>query len=186
VSRTRALCTRLRREDAFTLPELLAVLAILGTVLTGITAVFVSGTHAEADMNNRFQAQQTARVALSKLRRDIRCANVATTDPSGSSLMLTLPSSCKGGPASITWSAVQIDTSPRYGLFRCAGITPCDATGAKWADYLTSATPFSLLSATPTTRPRVQVTLPVDRQPSNASGSYTLMDAIALWNGSHA
>jgi prepilin-type N-terminal cleavage/methylation domain-containing protein len=184
VSRARALLGRLSREDAFTLPELLAVLAILGTVLTGITAIFVSGTHAEADMNNRFQAQQTARVALAKLRRDIRCANLAVTSASGSSLTLTLPTGCKSGQGSITWSAAPLGTS-RYGLYRCSGST-CDATGAKWADYLTSNTLFSPLSATQTTRPRVQVTLPVDRDPSNATGSYTLVDAIALWNGSHA
>jgi prepilin-type N-terminal cleavage/methylation domain-containing protein len=182
VKRARALRSRLTREDAFTLPELLTVLAILGTVLTGITAVFVSGTHAEADMNNRFQAQQTARVALSKLRRDIRCANVAVT--SGSSVTLTLPTGCKSGQGPITWSAVLLGTS-RYGLYRCAATT-CDATGAKWADYLTNNALFSLLSATPTSRPRVQVTLPVDRDSTNTSGSYTLVDAIALWNGSHA
>jgi prepilin-type N-terminal cleavage/methylation domain-containing protein len=191
VRRVRALRSRLKREDAFTLPELLTVLAILGTVLTAITTIFVSGTHAENDMNNRFQAQQTARVALSKLRRDIRCANVAVTQASGSSLTLTLPTGCKTGQGSITWSAVPLGTN-RYGLFRCPATT-CDATGAKWADYLTSdpgtttpPTVFSLLGATQTTRPRVQVTLRVDRDSSKASGSYTLVDAIALWNGSHA
>jgi prepilin-type N-terminal cleavage/methylation domain-containing protein len=185
VRHARGLRGRLSREDAFTLPELITVLAILGTVLTAITTVFVSGTHAENDMNNRFQAQQTARLALARVRRDIRCANLAQIQNSGSSLTLTLPSGCKAGQGSITWSAVWLGTS-RYGLFRCPAATPCDATGAKWADYLTSNTPFSLLSATETTRPRVQVTLPVDRDSSNATGSYTLVDAIALRNGSHA
>jgi prepilin-type N-terminal cleavage/methylation domain-containing protein len=192
VRRARALRSRLKHEDAFTLPELLTTLAILGTVLTAITTVFVSGTHAEGDMNNRFQAQQNARLALSKVRRDIRCANFATIDPSGSSLTLTLPTRCKSGQGSITWSTVPLGTN-RYGLFRCPSPSACDATGAKWADYLTSdpgtttaPTVFSLLSATQTTRPRVQVTLRVDRDSSKASGSYTLVDAIALWNGSHA
>jgi prepilin-type N-terminal cleavage/methylation domain-containing protein len=187
----RAFRSRLKREDAFTLPELLTTLAILGTVLTAITTVFVSGTHAEGEMNNRFQAQQNTRLALSKVRRDIRCANLAEVKDSGASLTLTLPTGCKSGQGSITWSAVSLGTN-RYGLFRCPAIT-CDATGAKWADYLTSdpgtttpPTVFSLLSATQTIRPRVQVTLRVDRDSSKASGSYTLVDAIALWNGSHA
>jgi prepilin-type N-terminal cleavage/methylation domain-containing protein len=191
VRRARALRGRLKREDAFTLPELLTALAILGTVLTAITTVFVSGTHAEGEMNNRFQAQQNARLGLSKLRRDIRCANLAEVKDSGASLTLTLPT-CKSGQGSITWSAVPLGTN-RYGLFRCPSPSTCDATAAKWADYLTSdpgtttpPTVFALLSATPTIRPRVQVTLRVDRDSSKASGSYTLVDAIALWNGSHA
>ncbi len=174
---------RLKQEAGFTLPELLTVLAILGTVITAITAVFVTGTHAEADMNDRFQAQQGARLALMKVRRDIRCARTATT--TGYSLTLTFPTSvsCRSaqGAGAVTWTVTQLGPS-RYGLFRA---------GRKWSDHLefhpsdpTSVPAFTLLDATVTTRPRVQVTLPVDLHPNRVGGLYTLADAIALWNGS--
>jgi prepilin-type N-terminal cleavage/methylation domain-containing protein len=180
---------RLAHEAGFTLPELLTVLAILGTVITAITAVFVTGTHAEADMNDRFQAQQQTRLALMKVRRDIRCARSATV--TGYSLTLTLPSLCKSGQGATTWSVVQLGPS-RYGLFRCAADV-CGASGRKWGDHLvydsaspSNVPPFVLLPATQTTRPRVQVTLPVDLRPNRVGGVYTLVDAIALWNGSKA
>lgn len=188
--RWRGVVRRRRRalapEHGFTLPELLTVLAILGTVITGIIGVFVSGTHAEADMNNRFQAQQATRLALSKVGRDIRCAQSAVT--TGFSLTLTLPSWCKSGQGSITWSVVQLGPS-RYGLFRCKADI-CDASGQKWGDHLvydpSSTLPFIPLPATATTKPRVQVSLPVDLHPNRVGGLYTLVDAIALWNGSKA
>ncbi len=183
----RRLRGRLAHEHAFTLIELLTVLAILGTVLTAITAVFVSGTHAESDMNDRFQAQQNARLALSKLRREIRCASSAMTTDSGSpapgpapSVTLTLGAFCKAAQGAITWSAVPLGPS-RYGLFRCQGIT-CDASGTKWADHLTNNTLFSVIQATATIRPRLQVSLPVDLQPARPGGSYALQDAIAFRN----
>jgi prepilin-type N-terminal cleavage/methylation domain-containing protein len=174
----------LAHEHGFTLPELLTVLAILGTVITGIIGVFVSGTHAEADMNNRFQAQQETRLALSKVGRDIRCAQSAVT--TGFSLTLTLPSWCRPGQGSITWSVVQLGPS-RYGLFRCKAAI-CGASGQRWGDHLvydaSSAPPFSLVAATATTKPRVRLSLPVDLHPDRVGGLYTLQDAIALWNGS--
>ena len=39
--------------------------------------LFVSASHAQVDMNNRFQAQQNARLALDGLRREIHCASAA-------------------------------------------------------------------------------------------------------------
>ena len=45
-------------DGGYTLVELLTVLLILGVVMGGLTTVFASATSADADMNNRFQAQQ--------------------------------------------------------------------------------------------------------------------------------
>jgi prepilin-type N-terminal cleavage/methylation domain-containing protein len=60
--------TTLRRvltcERGYSLIELLQVTAILGVVLTGLTALFLQATKAELDMNRRFQAQQSARLAV--------------------------------------------------------------------------------------------------------------------------
>ena len=65
---------RLRRllasERGYTLIELVQVTAILGVVLTGLTVIFIQATNAQLDMNRRFQAQQSARIAIDKMRRD--------------------------------------------------------------------------------------------------------------------
>ena len=61
-----------------TLIELLTTMSILAFVLTGIVAMFVSGLHAEVNMNQRFQAQQDARIALSSLRNEIGSACLDT------------------------------------------------------------------------------------------------------------
>ena len=49
-------------EEGYTLIELIVVMAILGTVVAGLTTVFVSGSAAELDLNLRFQAQQQGRL----------------------------------------------------------------------------------------------------------------------------
>ncbi len=55
-----------------TLIELLWTLGILAFVMSGIVAVFVSGLHSEFDMNQRFQAQQNARLALQSILDQVR------------------------------------------------------------------------------------------------------------------
>jgi prepilin-type N-terminal cleavage/methylation domain-containing protein len=69
---------RLAASDGYTLSEMIVVLAILGIVVAALSQLFVSALHAETGMSNRFQAQQNARLALDKLRREIHCANLAT------------------------------------------------------------------------------------------------------------
>jgi type II secretory pathway pseudopilin PulG len=70
--------------------ELLVVMAILGVVISGITAAFVSGSKSEVDLNRRFVGQQNSRLALSQLRKDIHTACDATV-PSAGKLYLTPP-----------------------------------------------------------------------------------------------
>ena len=83
--------SRLRSERGYTLVEMLTVLVIMGVVMGGLTPVFVSATNSETDMNNRFRAQQTARIGLDKLRREVHCASTATTgNPNGASSSVTL------------------------------------------------------------------------------------------------
>src|SRR5204862_1004290 len=97
----RRLLRALRRERGYTLVEMLATLSILGVVMGGLGTLFVSATNSEADMNNRFRAQQTARVALDKMRREVHCASTATPGNANgptSSVTLTLASFCKTLP----------------------------------------------------------------------------------------
>ncbi|TML09958.1 MAG: prepilin-type N-terminal cleavage/methylation domain-containing protein, partial [Actinobacteria bacterium] len=133
----RRVTRRLREQGGYTLVEMLTVLLILGVVMGGLTSVFVTATNADADMNNRFRAQQTARLALDKLRREVHCSSAAT--PAGSatsSITLTLPTYCKtySGSTSVTWCTRSVATN-RYALYRVDGAT-CTG-GVKWADNLT-------------------------------------------------
>ena len=50
-------------------------MAILGIVLVGITTMFPSGVRAETRANREFQAQQNARLALDRIRRELHCAS---------------------------------------------------------------------------------------------------------------
>src|SRR3954469_21358005 len=94
-------------QDGYTLAEMLVVLAILGVVLAGLTQLFVGATHAQSDQTQRGRAQQAARLALDKLRREIHCAD--TISPSSgypvSSVTVTLGSWCNlpGGATTVTW-----------------------------------------------------------------------------------
>jgi len=94
---------RLRGERGYTLVELLVVLAIFTTVVTALVSLFTSGAKAELDMNRRFEAQQNARLALDKLRRELHCSSGITATPgvAVSSITVALPSQCpsSGGSA---------------------------------------------------------------------------------------
>ena len=68
----------MRDERGYTLVEMLTVLVVFGTVMSALLVLLVQGTNAEVDMNNRFQAQQDARVALDKIRREAHCATAVT------------------------------------------------------------------------------------------------------------
>jgi prepilin-type N-terminal cleavage/methylation domain-containing protein len=170
----------LSSEAGFTLTEMVTVLGILGTVLAALSTMFVAGLRSEADMNQRFQAQQQVRVGFTKLRRDVRCASAATTTPA--SVTLTLGAYCptSGGVATqMSWCAVSLGPQ-NYGLFRQPGPT-CGITGAKQAEQLTSNAIFSndLVSGT---RPRLHVLLAADADPSSSAGTYRLEDSITLRN----
>ena len=62
IERIRAL--RLRGEAGYSLVEMLVVMVIMTIVFAGVTAVFVSGSKAQAEQDRRFQAQLSTRLAL--------------------------------------------------------------------------------------------------------------------------
>jgi type II secretory pathway pseudopilin PulG len=78
-SRLDGLIRSLTAEDAYTISELLVVMAILGTVVASVGTIFVSASRTEMDMNQRFRAQQEARLALDQLRREGHCASAVST-----------------------------------------------------------------------------------------------------------
>jgi prepilin-type N-terminal cleavage/methylation domain-containing protein len=119
---------RAAEEDGFTLAEMLVVLAILGTVLAGLTGLFTAAMKTQTDQTNRANAQQDARVALDQLRRELRCGSALTYN-SASSVTVTLPPYCKTAPSvtaasPVTWCVTS--TGPSHTLKRYVG----DATVA--------------------------------------------------------
>ena len=130
--------SHLRGEAGYSLVEMLTVMVIMSIVFAGITDIFVSGSKAQADQDNRFQAQLGTRLALDKIRKDIHCASDVTPFAT-SSVTLKLPSGCGGD---VSWCTVAVSGyTNRYRLYRQVG-TSCGANGTIVADYLTSANAF--------------------------------------------
>jgi len=170
-------------ERGYTLVEMLTVLVIFGTVMSALMVLLVQGTNAEVDMNSRFQAQQDARLALDKIRREAHCASAVTVS-SSSSVTLSLPAYCPTGNGSVTWCTASLGTS-RYGLFRKVGAA-CDSTGVRWADHLTSANVFTYAAQSPTSLAKLSVDFPVNVKPSRTVDTYDLKDDIVLRNSTRS
>ena len=182
---------RLLAEHGYSLIEMLVVLIIMGVVMTSLTTVFVQASNSETDMNNRFQAQLTAKLALDKVRREVHCATVVTPTGLSSSVTITLPSYCKTGSGSITWCTRSNGTN-RYALYRVVGAT-CTG-GVKWADYLVP-TPtatvsggalqiFNYTAQSTSSLAKLRVDFPVNVKPSKTVELYELIDDIVLRNSS--
>jgi prepilin-type N-terminal cleavage/methylation domain-containing protein len=178
---------RLQSQRGYSLIELLTVLLIFSAVMTGLSALFVQGSNAELDMNKRFEAQQNARLALDRIRRDIHCSQGATTTPAtGQAALVTLDLAgyCKtavgGAQTYISWCTVSVAAN-RYALYRKVGST-CDATGVKYADYLTEQSIFQRQAPGTTTLGRVRVNFPVDVKVGDAQPTYRLCDQIVQRN----
>jgi prepilin-type N-terminal cleavage/methylation domain-containing protein len=174
-------------ERGFSLIEMLTVMIIMSVVLTGLTTLFVQGSNAELDMNRRFEAQQDSRVALDKIRREIHCAQGAATTPASGeapSITLDLPGQCPtavgAAQTSVTWCSVLVSTG-RYKLYRKVGVT-CNATGVRWADYLTQANLFQYQAASSDSLAKVRVSFPIDVKSGDATPAYRLCDQIVLRN----
>jgi Tfp pilus assembly protein PilW len=172
---------------------MLIVLSITSVVMGALTVLFIQASNAELDTNNRFQAQQTARLALDKMRREVHCASMATPSGQSSSITLTLPNYCKTGNGSITWCTRNVSTN-RYALYRVVGST-CSG-GVKWADYLvpTSSAPdcsgalciFTYTAQSTASLAKLHVDFPVNVKPSKGVELYELADDIVLRNSSRA
>jgi prepilin-type N-terminal cleavage/methylation domain-containing protein len=183
----------LRGERGYSLIEMLIVLSITSVVMGSLTVLFIQASNAELDMNSRFQAQQEARLALDKMRREVHCASMATPAGQSSSVTLTLPNYCKTGSGSITWCTRNVDTN-RYALYRVVG-SSCSG-GVKWADYLvpTSSAPvcsgalciFTYTAQSTTSLAKLHVDFPVNLKPSKSVELYELVDDIVLRNSSRA
>jgi prepilin-type N-terminal cleavage/methylation domain-containing protein len=176
---------RICGEAGFTLVEMLTVMLIMGVVMTGITTLFVQGSNAEVDMNQRFQAQLNARLALDRLRREAHCASTATT--SSTTLTLTVATTCpgSGGTTSIKWCL--LSSGGRYALFRQTGAGACATTSNKYADYVVysaSNTYFALQPNSTATLAKIYVCIPVNIKSASLRSvdTYGLRDVLVMRN----
>lgn len=191
--RLRAL-RRLRGQRGYSLIEMVVVLVVMGIVTTSLTTVFVSASSAELDMNNRFQAQSGARLALDTFRREVHCASSVTLGSAGSpsgplaatSVTVVLPSACRSSGA-ITWCTQ--GSGSRFRLYRGGTISGSTCTGGtKYVDYLTRPNVFDYAAPLAGSRllPKVKVDFPVNVNPSKTVETYELKDDVVLRNGVRA
>jgi prepilin-type N-terminal cleavage/methylation domain-containing protein len=185
VTQLRALARRLREERGYSLPELITTMAIMGVVIGGLTTAFVAGSHAELDTNTRFQAEQAARAALTKLRFDVHEVGCATITNAGATVQLapTVSNACTGTTPTMTWCAVTSPTvTGRYALYRWTG-SSCSASAAKLvADYLTTNAVFSFTSASTGLLQKLSVDLRVNANATATAGTYFLKDDLVMRN----
>jgi len=191
-----AIRRRAAAADGYTLTELLVTMLIMGVVLGALTSLFVSGSRAQLELSNRFQAQQNARLALDKVRRELHCAKDVTG--LGSSITVSLgkycptnPNNAAGDPtySQFTWCVKDaggahppVGASP-YTLWRYAGATAtCSGVGRRWADHLTRSDVFPCSAQSPGELQTLRVDLIVDVTPSTPRQRYWLQDDIALRN----
>lgn len=182
-----------REEHGYSLVELLVVMVILSVVLSGLTAVFVSGSTAEVRLNRRFQAQQQARLALDRIRGDIHCASHADATHTINllpALRLNV-ASCSATKPYDYWCVSTVSTTPaRYKLWRttstaaptAATCTSTDASRVPIADYLVSSSVFTTLAIPQYGLQTVGVDFRVSVNPTTTKDIYELKDSIVARN----
>ena len=196
-----------RDEGGFTLVELVVTMALLGVVLSAVTAVFLSGSHAELNLNTRFRAQEAARMALTALRKDARNACVANVVSGTSVTFATAKVDQTQTPpidattvcgktagtnlTMVTWCVLASPTAlNQYALYRNTSST-CNSSSKLIADNLITSgvsgfTAFftSLATIRYGEMQSVDVDLPI-KIPSSGNGigqPYRLTQRIALRN----
>jgi prepilin-type N-terminal cleavage/methylation domain-containing protein len=176
IARLRALVAN---ERGYTLIELLQVTVILGVVLGALTTVFVRAMNSELEMNRRFTAQQEARLAVDRMRREIHCARLVSPAGPATSITVTLPAGCPTGGAAETTVvyATQLVSSSRYKLNR---------NSVRVADYITSSSIFNYTGQSTSSLAKLRVDLPVNSNPAQANKTWRLQSDIVLRNSSRS
>jgi prepilin-type N-terminal cleavage/methylation domain-containing protein len=174
-----SLRTRLAGRAGYTLVEMITVMIILSIVLAGLTTMFHAGMTAEVRANRELDAQQNARAALDRMRRELHCANAisAANGVPVSSVTVTLPPVCSGSDATVTYATVAVAAN-RWKLTRTGAAT------STIADYLTLDTIFTYHIPGSGTLGRLQVDIPVNVNPADTGTLWRLQDDIVLRNTS--
>jgi prepilin-type N-terminal cleavage/methylation domain-containing protein len=173
----------LRQSRGYTAVEVLTAMVILGIVLGGLLTVFVSSSNAQVEANRRFQAQQNARMALERMRREVHCANAVTPAGSSSLIVLSLAAGCPGAPAAttVTWCTRSVGTT-RWEVARIAGTAGSCVGGTQYADYVTAANAFTFTAGTGGQLSTLRIDFPVDLTPADTNSAWRLTDDLVLRN----
>jgi prepilin-type N-terminal cleavage/methylation domain-containing protein len=194
---------RLRDEGGFSLIEMVAVMAILGIVLAGITTVFITGSRTELQVNNRFQAQEAARLAMAAVRKDTHGACAASvTGTNGSVLTLSIATSAASltkdncgtatGMTKVIWTVCTSPTvSTKYALYRATVSTCPSTTGKLVADnlILPASNAFFATAASSTVSiplgewQTVDVDMRASLKQGTAGQPFELQERLAVSNG---
>jgi type II secretory pathway pseudopilin PulG len=164
------------RESGYSLVELLQVTMILAVVLGALTTVFIRAMNSELDMNRRFTAQQEARLAVDKMRREIHCASAITPVGSTNSITVTLPGQCPTA-VGLALTTVVYDTQPVS-----AGRWRLRRSGVPVADYITSENVFTYTAPATGKLGNLRVELPVNVSPNQSGQTWRLLADIVLRN----
>jgi len=169
------LLARLRRDEGYTMIELLMVTVILGTVIGALTVLFVQASRAELDMNRRFQAQQDARVAVDRMRREIHCANAISPVGGSASITVTLPAQCPSAGGTLTDVTYDVVGSGQNFQLRRNSIV--------LAKFVTEQNAFNYTAPVASTSlGKLTVTLPINTEPANGIKEWRLVADIVLRN----
>jgi prepilin-type N-terminal cleavage/methylation domain-containing protein len=168
---------RARRDDGYTLIELLIVTVVLGTVIGSLTLLFVNASKAELEMNRRFQAQQDARVAVDKMRREIHCADSIAPTGVAFSITVHLPGQCpSAGGTSTNVIYDVVGSGQRWQLRRNSVVL---------ADYVTEQNAFEYFEpVSGMSLGKLRVTLPINLDPATTAKEWRLVADIVLRNTS--
>jgi prepilin-type N-terminal cleavage/methylation domain-containing protein len=179
---TRRLLRRPGGEDGYSLVELIAVMAIFLTIVTALTTLFVSGSKAELDLNRRFEAQQNARLAMDRLRRELHCSSGITASDGSpltpgfpvAAIRVTLPSHCP--------TAGGVTTNVVYDSVEVSGRWQVRRAGVLIADYIRNDDVFTYTPPSTASRALLHVELPVNVNPNEGWKTWRLVDDIVLRN----
>ena len=173
----------MRDESGYSVVELLTVMSILSVILGGLVSVFVAGSNADADLNRRYQAQTDARVAIDKLRREVHRACDVASGASTTAVTFYFPSAsgCVSDSSTVSWCVT--GSGSRFAVYRIQAAS-CTGATAKYADYLTSSSVFTMIAGDATNHAlsRLHVDLNINRTPTKTVNAYHLADDIAFRN----
>ena len=145
-----------------------------------ITTLFVQATNAEFEMNRRFQAQQAARVAIDKMRREIHCASAIT--PTG---VVVLDHGHASRPVpDLGRLAGERHLRHEPGR-RGPAVHSCAENNVVLADFSTLQNAFNYAAPVPgTSLGKLTVTLPINTKPSEPNKQWKLVADMVLRNTS--
>jgi prepilin-type N-terminal cleavage/methylation domain-containing protein len=176
MTRPQRLLRLVRGERGYTMIELLISMSILGTITAAVTVLFLQASTAEVDMNRRFKAQQDARVAVDRMRREIHCAKAIS--PAGTSAAITVT------VAQVCPTAVGgVDTNHTYDVISQGGRFKLRRDNVVLADYVSEQNAFNYTApVTGTSLGKLRVTLPINTTPADKGKEWRLVADIVLRN----